>query len=211
MPQWGWLLHSARVKEPLVDHRGALQSGGLAEWWNASAGSASGFWKQDVTVLLLTSVVGIVLCYASQGFCSIIGAQFITSLCGGVCALTAEHPALTLRIALGFVICIYSGNIVLFDVRLCVWTCKKCPRVLKWIVLFALGHVSCPVYCHASSFSAPPLTPVLWCRCRCCCRAPLLLLYFFFALHTDVLRTPVGKAGFFPNYLINIWAHAYRE
>lgn len=84
--------------------------------WNASASrqanSTSGFWKKDVAVLLLTSVAGIVLCCASQGFCSIIGAHFITLFCGGVCALAAEPSALNLLlifIAQGFVFCIYSS------------------------------------------------------------------------------------------------------
>lgn len=74
------------------------------------AGSASGFWKEDVAVLLLTSVAGIVLCCASQGFCSIIGAHFITLFSGGVCALAAEPSALNFSVAQGFVFfCIYSS------------------------------------------------------------------------------------------------------
>lgn len=83
------------------------------------AGSASGFWKKDVAVLLLTSVAGIVLCCASQGFCSIIGAHFITLFCGGVCALAAESSALKLCIAQGF-------GFMYLQKRLC---CLKCVFV----------------------------------------------------------------------------------
>lgn len=69
---------------------------------SGQTGSASGFWEEDVAVLLLTSVAGIGLCCASQGFCPIIGAHFITLFCGGVCTLAAEPSALNLRIAQGF-------------------------------------------------------------------------------------------------------------
>lgn len=98
-----------------MSHRGALQSQSAAAWWNASAGSASGFWKEDVTGLLLTSVAGLGLCYASQGFCSIIGAWFITLFCGGVCTLTAETSAPNLCIAWGLS-SVFTVTLVLFDV-----------------------------------------------------------------------------------------------
>lgn len=97
----------------------------LVECVSRQAGSASGFWKEDVTVLLLTSVAGIVLCYASQGFCSIIGAWFITLFCGGVCALTAEPSAPNLCIAWGFVVCVYSSICAVWFAILCVSTCRN--------------------------------------------------------------------------------------
>lgn len=99
--------------------------------WNASAGRQAALvvFGRKIAVLLLTSVAGIVLCCASQGFCSIIGAHFITLFCGGVCTLAAEPSALNLCIARGFAVCIYSGVCAVWGAFVYISALKNCSCV----------------------------------------------------------------------------------
>lgn len=109
------------------------------------AGSTRAFWKKDVAVLLLTSVAGIVLCCASQGFCSIIGAHFITLFwgrqCVCVCARLLQSPLL-LTYALHRDI--YSGFL---------WCIPVCTNLRNCFNVLRINRSDCQrSYMHARLF-----------------------------------------------------------
>lgn len=139
-------------------------------------------------------MAGIVLCCASQGFCSIIDTHFITLFCGGVCvcALAAEPSGLNLCIVLGFVFCVLKYHLCCLRWILHASTSKNAPVCFREISLSATGHVCVSSFIpllSSSNTSAVKMLLQLSCciRHRCC-------------------YDPSGQNRFSRNYLNNIWA-----
>lgn len=98
------------------DFQTAEQSAADSSGMCQQAGSASGFWKEDVAVLLLTSVAGIVLFCASQGFGSIIGAHFITLFCEGVRVHLLQSPLLLTSVLYRSFFFLFPEGFMLFNI-----------------------------------------------------------------------------------------------
>lgn len=139
-----WLQQSAaHMKGAFVSHRGAMQfaTGCTAAeccrlQWNASAGRQAVLWKEDVAVLLLTSVAWIVLCCASRGFCSIICAHFITLFCRGLCALACRALCSQLMHCTGICFfCIYSSHRAVRGAFLDASTSENAPLCMPALIL----------------------------------------------------------------------------
>lgn len=165
----------AHMKEVFVSHRGALHPRSLLQAAEQSVADSSGmrqqagrqcswFWKEDVAVLLLTSVAWIVLSCASKGFCSIICAHFIASFCGGVCVCVCAHlpqDPLLLTFAL--------HRFFFLFVFLCVYS-----TIYTWCRDWCIFECINLWNCSYASLRFHPSPPLLW--HRCCKNAPVVLL-----------------------------------